>query len=784
MEIFIDDKKIVCDRQTEVSVTLSVVELLDEQSGRTGYTKSISIPAVPENRVILGFPEQIHGKDMFHAVKHRARIEHQGSVIIEGTLSLAAVRERLDTGMTYYDCNIIGASKLWAEKTAERTISSLEDGFQFNLTQTEIQNSWTDTDAWIRMLPVCRKPYAPDFSSGHLIPAARILTSEDYHPFIHVATLLRKIMAEAGYDIVSQFVDSAFFDSLYMSGRYPSADTSLLKKAMDFQARKYSDSQAEADYLGRVYANPYAVTSSVGNIVDSADAMFEKDGTRYDDVFSNSGCFTSDGKRVMFKPTKEVSAGFEYRISYTTSYRILSRTELAGFNRIYLGENFDRKFRLVNNFADRSREFRAGKEFRIVIFDHSEGNAYRLYCSDKSVSYIVDDNITTRSKIVSIRHDGELSDPTLYIKSGNTEQVYTGDWALYDGFIQETGQMDVSITLRTGAETLSPSSPKLFDDIYFAGAEPGMALTLHKGVSIRPVFSGHPTEGATLSFKDVAAYSTRQIDFIAALRHMFSLCFYTDAATSTVYIEPAQDFYDSDTTADWTNKIDFSHPITIEEIGAESDAVRFCYKSTDAAVTDFNRRNQDDFGAWVMNGDVNTEQRTSNAQNPMFAPTIVMSGVYPDAPDAELVMTGDNTSAEGELNFTAKIVRYHGMRQLPDGQTWGWPAGASTYPFLSFHDQPYDDMSLCFEDRDGKKGLNRFYGRSVDAIEHGKRMTVYLNLDAADMEALARPSQGSNDFRSHYRLDIEGEPGYYVLEEVCDFCPSQSRPTKCKFIKI
>lgn len=98
-------------------------------------------------------------------------------------------------------------------------------------------------------------------------------------------------------------------------------------------------------------------------------------------------------------------------------------------------------------------------------------------------------------------------------------------------------------------------------------------------------------------------------------------------------------------------------------------------------------------------------------------------------------MTGDNTSAEGELNFTAKIVRYHGMRQLPDGQTWGWPAGASTYPFLSFHDQPYDDMSLCFEDRDGKKGLNRFYGRSVDAIEHGKRMTVYLNLDATDMEA-------------------------------------------------
>lgn len=784
MEIFIDGKKAVCDSLSGVSITLSVVQLLDEQSGRTGYARSISIPALPQNCAIMGYPEQIHGKEMFHAGRHTARIEHQGAVIIEGTLTLEAVRRRFDTGMTYYDCNIIGASKLWAEKTAERTISSLEDDFRLTLTQTAIQNSWTDAGAWIRMLPVCRKPYSTDFSSGHLTAAAQILTTEDYHPFIHVATLLRKIMAAAGYTLVSQFADSEFFGSLYISGRYPSADTSLLNAAMDFRARKYADVQAQADYLGRVYANPYAASSSVGNIADSADPMFEKDWVRYDDVFSRSGCFASDGKRVVFKPTKEVSVGFRYEISYTTSYRILSRTELAGFNRIYLGENFDRSFRLANRFIDRSREFRAGKEFRIVVFDHRQGDTYRLYCSDGQTSIVVDDNIATRSKIVSIQHDGQLRDPTLYIKNGDTERIYTGDWALYDGYVTETGQTDVNITLNTGPETLSPADPKLFDDIYFGGAEPGMTLTLHKGTSVRPVFSPHPTEGATLSFKDVAAYSTRQIDFIAALRHMFSLCFYTDAATSTVYMEPATTFFESDKVTDWTDKIDFSQQITIEEIGAGNHAVRFCYKSGDAAVADFNRKRQDDFGAWVMSGVENTESEIGTRENPMFAPTITADGVYPDAPDARIVMAKDSSAEEGNLNFTAKIVRYHGMKPLPASQSWGWPSGAASYPLLSFGGCTDDDLSLCFEDRDGKKGLNRFYGRSIDALRRGRRVTLFLFLSAADIEPLIRPSQWTSDFRSRYRLDIEGESGYYILEQVCDFCPERSRPTKCTFIKI
>ncbi len=783
MEIFIDQKEIMCDRNTATSVTLSVASLLDEDSARAGYTKSISIPATGRNCEIMGYPEQIHARDMFHSTAHTARIEKDGAVIIEGMLTLAGIRRNMDSACAYYDCNIIGSSKLWAEATSRRTISSLEDDFQITLSQQSIQNSWTDPDAWIRMLPVCRKRTDRDYSSGHLTPAAQILTCEDYHPFIHVATMLRKIMSAAGFRIVSQFMETEFFNSLYMSGRYPTADTDALDRTMAFLARRYSSGSAAADSLGRVYANPYAAVSTVGNLADSADATYEKDGTRYDDVYSRSGCFRIDGKRVMFKPLKEVSVGFEYSIHYTTSYRIASRTELAGFNRIYLGENFDRKFRLANNFEDRRQEFCAGKQFRIVIFDHIEGNTYRLYCSNSKVSLTVDDHIASRSKTVSIQYDGEVKNPTLYIKTGTSERVYTGDWALYDGYVTETGETDVKITLRTGAQTLSPSSPKYFDDIYFGGAESGMTLTLHKGTSIKPVFSPHPTEGSTLHLADVAAFRTSQKEFIAALRHMFSLCFYTDAATSTVYIEPATSFYETSAATDWTHKIDFSRPVTIQETGSQGKATTFRYKSGDAAVAAFNRRCQDDFGAWTMSASENPDQTAPHtSENPFFAPSIGSAGTCTDAPDARLIMAADSAEPESSLNFTPKIVRYRGMQPLPAGQRWGWPSGAAEYPLLTFHDGD-EQTTLCFEDRDGAKGLNRFYARSIDALKNGKRLTLYLNLDATDMESLTRPGTGKIDFRSRFRLDIDGETGYYILEEICDYSPEAGKATKCRFIK-
>lgn len=67
----------------------------------------------------------------------------------------------------------------------------------------------------------------------------------------------------------------------------------------------------------------------------------------------------------------------------------------------------------------------------------------------------------------------------------------------------------------------------------------------------------------------MAAHRVRQIDLIGALKQMFNLCFYSDALTGTLYIEPRDDFYRDDTVIDWSDRIDRSRPVTVEELGAE-----------------------------------------------------------------------------------------------------------------------------------------------------------------------------------------------------------------------
>lgn len=94
-----------------------------------------------------------------------------------------------------------------------------------------------------------------------------MLTFRDYHPFLHVKSLLEQIAKQAGYTIQSQFFASDLFNSLYISGAYPEKDTGLLLERMGFLAKRFQPAEATADRFGRVYADP--LTSSIPSAISS-----------------------------------------------------------------------------------------------------------------------------------------------------------------------------------------------------------------------------------------------------------------------------------------------------------------------------------------------------------------------------------------------------------------------------------------------------------------------------------------------------------------------------------
>jgi hypothetical protein len=794
MELYIDNKPVDTDNGSEVAISLSVASVTDPRHARSGYTRSIRLPMTPANDAVFGFAFDVNARDRFNASRHTGRVEHEGVALIEGPLCLKRCQTHSDGG-GFYEVYIVGAAKEWASRAASRRLGATDLYFSRTLGGAAIQAGWTDSSP-VKFLPVAREQPVPDYSRGHVIPAMKILTADDYHPFINAAALMHAIFAESGYRIESRFMDGSFFRSLYISGNYHTRDVSTLKADMDFLARRVTQVTAAADYNGRVYADPSIPgISSVGNIVETADPKQTGGLASHADVFTLNGCFTAENNRVVFIPTSEVAVGFQYRLAYTTDYRMKNRKEMAGFCEIDPGDGTIRKFTVANPYPDRRTNLRPMHVYTLAIFEFVAGRQYQFRYTRRTEAgagtIISSEVLTTRFATVTTNTTLNVVNPALRWRASATSawQDYTGEWALYDGMIGETGQLDIELTVRTAPERITPGNPKFFDMMSVGGAEPGMRMTLKNSTYVRPVFHAQPTEGTTVAFADVCVHDASQMDFINSLRQMFNLTFQTDNRERVVKIEPARDFWASGGTVDWTNRIDLSKPVETEELGGElSRRMVWSYRSGDGAVARFNRSNGGRFGEW------STEVENSAAadgaslwENPMFTPSISDDELYEGARSARLVQAGENSaettlSRTENLNFSPKIVRFEGMKPLPAGEKWGWPsATGSSYPKLAFH-APESGYTLCFEDRDGYAGLHSWFDNEVTLWNEGRRVTLWMALDETDVSALAFPVEGGVDFRGAFRLTIDGESCLYRLEEVVDYRPG-APSTKCVFIK-
>jgi hypothetical protein len=198
-------------------------------------------------------------------------------------------------------------------------------------------------------------------------------------------------------------------------------------------------------------------------------------------------------------------------------------------------------------------------------------------------------------------------------------------------------------------------------------------------------------------------------------------------------------------------------------------------------VAQHNLSEDDDFGAWSAALDnVYAPQEEKEFVNPLFTPSLNIDGCLPSAPSALWLQVGDGYAGDN-LNFAPKIVHFEGMRPLPAGESWGWPSHGADYPLVAF--ERADGTTLCFEERDGRHGLHRFWDGSIDILNRARRLTVWIRLAPHDIEALAQPNRLKHDFRALFRLEIDGEFANYMLEEVADY-DSAAASAKCVFVSV
>lgn len=738
MKLTIDQIPCDLDPSQRIALDYDAQDLADVRSGNEGHALRLRLPATRTNDRIFGFAAEPYTGQRFNAAQHTAVLSDGEAKLLQGSVRLLSAA--YDSDPEGYLIEIRSGTSEWARQAAAEMFNTLGISFSGRLTPTMIRQTWTNNTP-VKFFPVCRDEYTPELSSVELIPVERFLSVDDYHPFISAATVVQTLFSEAGYTLESDFLNGEFFRSLYLSGAYSSRDTNALRNRMDFLARRTTTAATTANSDGRVYANPYKSINSVGNFVETVNPNDQNDlGETLTDVFSNNHCFTVEDGEIVFRPMTSVTVAFEYHIRYITDHRILDRNRLKGIDSFYLGDGTEVQGALANRYADRRNSTKPAFQYRAIVFNHTEGNSYRLTCTVNGTAGHAIGEFDSRSALVTTPSGSTVTAPVLLCKAAGST-TYTGDWALYDGYIGETGQTEVEMTVRTNPVTVTPTSPKTFSTIYFYGAEPGMKFSLSRQCTLRPDFTGAPGLNTPISFEDVARHRVRKWVVLDALRHLFNLRFYTDEETRTVYVEPADDFYRLGQTFDWSSRIDRSQPILLGDAAQDAERVRiYKYREADGAVTRLNATLEEPFGQWrLVNDSAAAIDRERSLANPFFSPTVSETECYADAPSALVLRVGDRDASDtaDRSSFTPRIVRYCGMQPLPAGERWGYPSTGDSYPLAAFHrNDPDNGFTLCFEDRDGQQGLHRFYDTQAEQEKRCQHLTLHLRLEPCDIEGV------------------------------------------------
>jgi hypothetical protein len=294
-----------------------------------------------------------------------------------------------------------------------------------------------------------------------------------------------------------------------------------------------------------------------------------------------------------------------------------------------------------------------------------------------------------------------------------------------------------------------------------------MLLRVRTNTSLRPYFTSIPGYNTPLEFKSFAP-RIRQVDLLSALGEMFNLAFYTDRARKELHIEPLEALYENAEIVDWSNRIDHLGGVMVADAGLDlPQNVVLAYLDTDTASHEFNNENETTLGKWRFRNPLyGTTDSTKTLGNSLFATTLNISDILLTAPSASIMQVGDRGEDNTfESSFTPRIVCYRGLRDLPEGETWG--ANYSRlryYPYASFVDE--ESINLCFEDRNGIEGLHRYHQPMLLRQCDSRRITLDMHLTTAEIAHLFTADGTKPSLRTKFRFDIQGESQLFRLVKV------------------
>lgn len=772
MMLRVDGKELALATERLELPAFDVKRLRSCEAQRKGDAILLSVKASGAATELFGFAGHAYPAEMFNSSYHYGELLQDGVVLFSGVVSYIST-ERCGSE-DIYNIKIASGGATWADRAAVTRLKDIPIEASRVVELSSICESWTD-DNPIKMLPVNRDSHPVADNTG-LYEVYHPKLPQDYHPFISVKSLMNSILCGDGdYTLKSQFLSSPLFEKLMISGAYKRMEAEAAYATMGFNALLSASSTATADSLGRVDVSLPKQGRNVGALVDTVSpTTVDENGALCEGAYSNGGCFTFADGVPQFCPKRDIDVAFDLHFEYTTDYIVQSSKWLKGFTKVYIGNGCYVDVSLPNPYKNRRNSITASTQYKLFIFDYDPAAIYRI--TDVGV-------VSGRVSTVQFQ-----SVPTtkvkLYKRSADslTYTEYKGDWALYDGYVEERGTQRVEFTIRTPYERCTPTSPKQFNNIYFTGAEQGQKLTLHAGCSITPVFGGTVGYGERITFMDVANHDIRSSDIVDAVAQMFNLCIYTHRPSNTIIVEPYDAFFSGD-IVDWRTRQRDSNAIFKESVVDSFMVTQLGYQPSDGAVGYCYDEANGEFGLWRHAvSSYATKQSVKSCLNPIFHPTASTSALVGTAPSASVLVVGDRERLNDEEYIEPRIVLYHGVKTLPTGEYWPAPFNKESYPLAAFHSAE-EGESLCFEDRDGVRGLHSYYDNELKELTTRQMLTTDIYLPPELYVALLDPNTDGANLRSRFRLNIKDTPALFRLDAIESY-DTTKHLARCRFQRL
>jgi len=263
--LFVEGYEVDTLGDIDVDFTYSISEISDIEKRNTNYSKTIILPSTPVNQKLFGNIFDISINNDYYSTdpnilvnfnpskQAKAQVYLDNVKIFDGILRLSKVNNT-QGGITY-ETNLFGRLRDIIQELGDKTLADLDfSDYAHIWNNANIVDSWERTQ-WV------------DGQDNYVYPLVDYGLSVDgisyplknFKPAIFVREILKRMFAEAGFEIVAPFFDTQYFKKLLLI----TAEKGITKQLTTILNADGDSYEYEA--TGATYLEPQYFTPTVNN---------------------------------------------------------------------------------------------------------------------------------------------------------------------------------------------------------------------------------------------------------------------------------------------------------------------------------------------------------------------------------------------------------------------------------------------------------------------------------------------------------------------------------------